>query len=137
MTQEPTTLTPEIQAAITSLYQQVFEAGRLQGYNEGVNAARAHLLTLSTTTFIDPLDPRIQEVNASLPLDTSIEELDFSVRTYNGLKREGLHTISDVMKWSEKRLLDIRNFGSSSLDEVKQKLAVAGYTIRKEFGEEQ
>jgi DNA-directed RNA polymerase subunit alpha len=52
-----------------------------------------------------------------------IEELDLTVRSYNCLKREGIHTVGELVGRSEADLLDIRNFGSKSIDEVKVKLA--------------
>jgi len=52
-----------------------------------------------------------------------IEDLDLTVRSYNCLKREGIHTVGELVGRSEADLLDIRNFGSKSIDEVKVKLA--------------
>lgn len=51
-----------------------------------------------------------------------IEELDFSVRTYNCLKKAQLLTLHDMTQISEIDLLNIRNFGRKSLTEVKEKL---------------
>ncbi|MCA1713426.1 MAG: DNA-directed RNA polymerase subunit alpha, partial [Actinobacteria bacterium] len=55
-----------------------------------------------------------------------IEELDLSVRSYNCLKREGVSTVGELVSKSENDLLEIRNFGSKSIDEVKDKLAELG-----------
>ncbi|GAA4860075.1 MULTISPECIES: DNA-directed RNA polymerase subunit alpha [Saccharopolyspora] len=52
-----------------------------------------------------------------------IEDLDLTVRSYNCLKREGIHTVGELVSRSEADLLDIRNFGAKSIDEVKMKLA--------------
>lgn len=127
---ENQTITPEIQAAINSLYQQGFEAGRRKGYEEGINAARAHLLKLPLTP-INMSDPNAQEQNASMSLSTMVEELDFTVSTYNTLKREGLHTIGDILALSDAQLLEFRNFGLNRLGEVKEKLTAIGYTLRE------
>lgn len=62
-------------------------------------------------------------------LDARIEELDFSVRTYNCLKKAGVLTINDLLQISESELMQIRNFGKKSLTEVKEKLASLGLTI--------
>ncbi|MEI7930776.1 MAG: DNA-directed RNA polymerase subunit alpha C-terminal domain-containing protein, partial [Actinomycetes bacterium] len=51
-----------------------------------------------------------------------IEDLDLTVRSYNCLKREGIHTVGELVGRSEADLMDIRNFGSKSIDEVKAKL---------------
>ncbi len=56
-------------------------------------------------------------------LDTAIEDVDFSVRTFNCLKKEAINTLGELVKHSEAELLTIRNFGRRSLDEVVEKLA--------------
>ena len=61
--------------------------------------------------------------------DARIEELDFSVRTYNCLKKAAVLTIGDLVKIPESELMQIRNFGKKSLTEVKEKLASLGLTI--------
>jgi DNA-directed RNA polymerase subunit alpha len=55
-------------------------------------------------------------------LDTAIEDVDFSVRTFNCLKKEAINTLGELVKHSEAELLAIRNFGRRSLDEVVEKL---------------
>ncbi|MDO8879295.1 MAG: DNA-directed RNA polymerase subunit alpha [Coriobacteriia bacterium] len=59
-------------------------------------------------------------------LDTPIEELDLSVRSYNCLKRRGVNTIGQLAECSEADLLNIRNFGAKSIEEVKDKLQAMG-----------
>ena len=59
-----------------------------------------------------------------------IEDLDLTVRSYNCLKREGIHTVGELVGRSEADLLDIRNFGSKSIDEVKIKLAGLGLALK-------
>ncbi|MDO4908952.1 MAG: DNA-directed RNA polymerase subunit alpha [Corynebacterium sp.] len=59
-----------------------------------------------------------------------IEDLNFSVRSYNCLKREDIHTVGELAERSESDLLDIRNFGSKSINEVKIKLASLGLTLK-------
>jgi DNA-directed RNA polymerase subunit alpha len=54
--------------------------------------------------------------------DMPIEELDLSVRSYNCLKRQGVNTIGQLKECSENDLLNIRNFGAKSIEEVKDKL---------------
>lgn len=58
--------------------------------------------------------------------DARIEELDFSVRTYNCLKKANIQTIQDLVQTSEDDLMSIRNFGRKSLLEVREKLAQFG-----------
>ncbi len=56
------------------------------------------------------------------PPDARIEELDFSVRTYNCLKKANVLTIGELVQLTEGDLMNIRNFGKKSLNEVKDKL---------------
>lgn len=67
--------------------------------------------------------------------DARIEELDFSVRTYNCLKKANILTIGELVQISEQDLMGIRNFGKKSLGEVKDKLAQLGLSLKK-LGEE-
>jgi DNA-directed RNA polymerase subunit alpha len=64
--------------------------------------------------------------NFSMP----IEEMELTVRSYNCLKREGIHTVGELVSRSEADLLDIRNFGAKSIDEVKMKLAGMGLALK-------
>jgi len=59
-----------------------------------------------------------------------IEDLDLTVRSYNCLKREGIHTVGELVGRSEADLLDIRNFGQKSIDEVKIKLVGLGLGLK-------
>jgi DNA-directed RNA polymerase subunit alpha len=62
--------------------------------------------------------------------DVLIEELEFGVRSYNCLKREGIQTVGDLVSKTEAELLNIPNFGKKSIDEVKDKLAERGLSLR-------
>ncbi len=66
--------------------------------------------------------------------DARIEELDFSVRTYNCLKKANIQTIADLVKTTEEELMNIRNFGRKSLVEVQDKLAQYGLTLSGSSG---
>jgi DNA-directed RNA polymerase subunit alpha len=59
-----------------------------------------------------------------------IEELDLTVRSYNCLKREGINTVSELINLTEDQLMNIRNFGSKSVDEVRDKLTSMGLRFR-------
>ena len=63
--------------------------------------------------------------------DARIEELDFSVRTYNCLKKANVLTIGELVQISEQDLMNIRNFGRKSLNEVKDKLEQLGLSLKK------
>jgi len=76
------------------------------------------------------IGPAPVEMAASSELSTPIEDLDLTVRSYNCLKREGIHTVGELIGRSEADLLDIRNFGSKSIDEVKAKLVSMGMSLK-------
>ena len=63
-------------------------------------------------------------------LSMPIEAMDLTVRSYNCLKREGIHTVGELISRSEADLLDIRNFGAKSIDEVKAKLVSLGLALK-------
>jgi len=61
-----------------------------------------------------------------------IEELELSVRAYNCLKRANVHTLGDLLKYSASDLLEFRNFGQKSADEVCENLQKRfAMTLRK------
>jgi DNA-directed RNA polymerase subunit alpha len=62
----------------------------------------------------------------------TVEELNLSVRSYNCLKREGINTVGELVQKSEQELMDIRNFGQKSIDEVKEKLVELGLGLRED-----
>ena len=71
-------------------------------------------------------DPKVKA------LETSIEDLDFSVRAYNCLKRAGIHTLQDLVNNSESDMMKIRNLGKKSLKEVVDKIRDMGLVLRDE-----
>ena len=71
-------------------------------------------------------DPKVKA------LETTIEDLDFSVRAYNCLKRAGIHTLQDLVNKSENDMMKIRNLGKKSLKEVLDKVKDLGLVLRDE-----
>ena len=65
-------------------------------------------------------------------LETTIEELDLSVRSYNCLKRAGINTVEELIKKDEEEMMKVRNLGRKSLEEVQQKLAALGLGLRQD-----
>ncbi len=63
-------------------------------------------------------------------LSMTIEELDFSVRSFNCLKRAGINTVEDLISKSEDDMMKVRNLGKKSLEEVIQKLESLGLALR-------
>ncbi|MGK3941053.1 DNA-directed RNA polymerase subunit alpha C-terminal domain-containing protein, partial [Streptomyces caeruleatus] len=70
------------------------------------------------------------ETALAADLTRPIEELELTVRSYNCLKREGIHSVAELVARSEADLRDIRNFGAKSVDEVKEKLADLGLAFK-------
>lgn len=64
--------------------------------------------------------------------DMKIEELDFTVRSYNCLKKAGVNTISDLTSMSYIELLKIKNLGRKSLNEIIDKMKELGYDLSEE-----
>ena len=71
-------------------------------------------------------DPKVKA------LETTIEDLDFSVRAYNCLKRAGIHNLQDLVNKSESDMMKIRNLGKKSLKEVLDKVRDLGLVLRDE-----
>ncbi len=63
-------------------------------------------------------------------LETTIEDLEFSVRSYNCLKRAGIHTVADIVNKTESDMIKVRNLGKKSLDEVVKKIADLGLEFK-------
>jgi DNA-directed RNA polymerase subunit alpha len=76
------------------------------------------------------IGPSPQDAVFAEQLSMPVEELNLSVRSYNCLKREGIHTVGELITRSEAELGDIRNFGSKSIDEVKGKLVELGLALK-------
>ena len=72
--------------------------------------------------------PVVEEADPELEIP--IEDLNLTQRSYNCLKREGIHTVGELVKRTEQDLLDIRNFGMKSIDEVKEKLEARGLSLK-------
>ena len=58
-----------------------------------------------------------------------IEELNLPLRAYNSLRREGVHTVGDLIARTPQQLLDIENIGPASVEEIRQRLADRGLAL--------
>ncbi|MBQ8472302.1 MAG: DNA-directed RNA polymerase subunit alpha [Bacilli bacterium] len=72
------------------------------------------------------------EDSKSKELETPIEDLDFSVRTFNCLKRANIKTLKDLVDKKQSDFTKIRNLGKKSLKEVLDKIKDMGLTLRDE-----
>ena len=79
-------------------------------------------------------DMMVEKENASTDriMDMPIEELDLSVRSYNCLKRAGINTVAELCSKTEEEMMKVRNLGRKSLEEVIEKLAGLGLSLREE-----
>ena len=98
----------------------------------------AKILTEHLMLFINLTD-RIQGVEIMVEkeeskkekiLEMNIEDLDLSVRSYNCLKRAGINTVEELVQRDEDEMMKVWNLGRKSLEEVQQKLAQLGLTLR-------
>ena len=64
--------------------------------------------------------------------EITIEDLDLSVRSFNCLKRAGIHTVGDLVGKSESEMMKVRNLGRKSFEEVMQKMAALGLKFPKD-----
>jgi DNA-directed RNA polymerase subunit alpha len=65
-------------------------------------------------------------------LEMTIEELELSVRSYNCLKRAGINTVQELCSKTEEEMMKVRNLGRKSLEEVQEKLADLGLSLRSD-----
>ena len=106
------------------------------GANDALSQA-ASLLTEYLQLFVNLSDEKVSEPvlqdntdgDHEKKLDTTIEELDLSVRSFNCLKRAGINTVADLISRSEDEMMKVRNLGRKSFDEVKEKLQSLGFDL--------
>ena len=95
----------------------------------------AHFNVLSDTDEIKDLTGLMiekTEDTKSKELETVIEDLDFSVRTFNCLKRANIKTLKDLVDKKQSDFMKIRNLGKKSLKEVLDKIRDMGLSLRDE-----
>ena len=97
-----------------------------------INQHMAAFMNLAETPEVEEeasiFAPEVTNDNAEL--DKQIEDLDLSVRSYNCLKRASIHSVRQLVEFSENDLLNIRNFGVKSIEEVKDKLESMGLSLK-------
>ncbi len=98
--------------------------------DDAVAEAANHLIELfqplATVTMVEEIP---QEPEPTAEAQIPLEELNLSVRAYNCLKRAQVNSVSDLMGFSYEDLLEIKNFGSKSADEVIEALERIGISI--------
>ena len=80
-----------------------------------------YFIALSDDTFEGIMKPTVPKLEDEI-LNKDIEDLNFSVRSFNCLRRYGIVSVGDLIQKTEEEIMNLRNFGKKSLDEIKLKL---------------
>ncbi len=104
-----------IRENMASIEVKSYTRGYEDGYKDGKEKAKA------------------EAVGADAYLQTPIEELDLSVRTFNCLVRAGVRTVGDVVDMGKEKVMMIRNLGRRSYDELVNKLVNTYHLPRSEW----
>ncbi len=120
---------------LDSLTLEVFTDGRISPRRALQEAARQLVDLLGV--FTDGYERTRTEMKSRIgrPVITDerpVEDLELTVRSYNCLKREGVDTIGQLATMTEEELMNIRNLGMKSVDEIRSKLIEYGYTLESE-----
>jgi DNA-directed RNA polymerase subunit alpha len=90
--------------------------------------------TVSITTPGEAIKVPVQEEVVDKRVSLSIEELELSVRAYNCLKRANINSLGELLNLSYNELMNIKNFGRKSADEVLERLHAMGLHLTDETG---
>jgi len=100
----------------------------------GAKIMRDHLdLFINLFESADSMDTMIEKEDnpKERALEMPIDELELSVRSFNCLKRANINTVEELTQKSEDDMMNVRNLGKKSLEEVKEKLADLGLGLRE------
>jgi len=125
-------------ASYDKLIMEVFTNGSIKPEEAMALAAKIMIEHLNIVTNLSEIADVTgimnakQEDSKTKKLETSIDDLDFSVRAYNCLKRAGVNTLGDLTAKSEVEMMKIRNLGKKSLKEVIDKVKDMGLRFRED-----
>ena len=125
-------------ASYDKLIMEVFTNGSIKPEEAMALAAKIMIEHLNIVTNLSEIADVTGIMNAKQEdsklkkLETSIDDLDFSVRAYNCLKRAGVNTLGDLTAKSEVEMMKIRNLGKKSLKEVIDKIKDMGLRFRED-----
>ena len=90
-------------------------------------------LFVSMTAEVNDMDIMVEkpEGKKEKVLEMTVEELDLSVRSFNCLKRAGINTVDELTEKTEDEMMKVRNLGKKSLEEVQEKLAELGLSLKE------
>ena len=120
---------------LDSLSLEVFTDGRIRPRQALQEAAEQlmDILGLFTNGYEGPrTEARNRVGRAVINDERPVEDLELTVRSYNCLKREGVDTIGQLATMTEEELMNIRNLGMKSVDEIRSKLIEYGYQLESE-----
>src|SRR5215211_8627416 len=124
---------------LDSLRIEVFTDGRIRPRQAVQEAARQlmDILELFTNGYEGPsrAEARNRVGRPVITDERPVEDLELTVRSYNCLKREGVDTIGQLATMTEEELMNIRNLGMKSVDEIRSKLLEYGYSLESEGNE--
>ncbi|MHB2018007.1 MAG: DNA-directed RNA polymerase subunit alpha [Candidatus Xenobia bacterium] len=118
---------------------EVHTDGSILPFEAISQAARILQQRLSIFATLQPPAPADESSSAeagSSILDMQVEQLGLSVRSLNCLKRAGIRSVGDLTQYAEEDVMKLKNFGQKSLDEIKEKLAEHGLSLRPSAPEE-
>ena len=125
-------------ASYDKLIMEVFTNGSIRPEEAMALAAKIMIEHLNIVTNLSEIADVTGIMNAKQEdsklkkLETSIDDLDFSVRAYNCLKRANINTLGDLTEKTELEMMKIRNLGKKSLKEVIDKIKDMGLKFRDE-----
>jgi DNA-directed RNA polymerase subunit alpha len=126
-------------ANLDALTIEVFTDGRIEPREALQDASRQliDILGLFTDGYQGQAagDPRRGGGRPVITDERPVEDLELTVRSYNCLKREGVDTIGQLATMTEEELMNIRNLGMKSVDEIRSKLLEYGYSLESEGNE--
>lgn len=102
-----------------------------QGANILINYLNL-FIDLPNYSINDSTEAEDEEIDITKQLQTNIEDLDLSLRSFNCLKRADIHTVADIVAKTESEISKIKNFGRKSLAEVKAKIESFGLSLKEE-----
>lgn len=76
------------------------------------------------------IEAPVEEAKPFAGWDIPVDELDLSVRSYNCLKRAGITKISELLQKTEEEIMNMRNLGKKSVDEIKEKLVERNLSLK-------
>lgn len=90
--------------------------------DHGIDSKAAYSVYDAMILFRDNLKQFSKSIATSQQTETSIDKLDFSISTYNTLRRAGISTVEELREKTEDELITIRNLGKRQLGEIHEKL---------------